>query len=439
MLATSTLDYWLDRIQRQHPKAIDLGLERVREVADRMGLARPAPLVVTVGGTNGKGSTVAFLEAILAGAGYRTGAYTSPHLLRYNERVRIAGDDAGDDAIVAAFERVEAARADTPLTYFEHGTLAALDLFARSALEVVLLEVGLGGRLDAVNLVDADASAVTTVDLDHQDWLGSDREAIGFEKAGIFRSGRSAIVGERDPPRSLLAHAQAIGARVQSAGLDFDAIRGATGAWRWTHRDGTTLELPAPALVAPCQIRNAATAIALLHELRDRIAIAPAAVAAGVSGARIAARLQRFPGVPVVVVDVAHNPQAARSLAEWLQRDPPPGGRTLAVFAALGVKDIAGIAAPLAGSISRWHVAGLETESPRGLSAGEGAARLHAVVADERIQRHADVAGALAAARRQALPDDRVLVFGSFFTAAAAMRELNRVAAEAPDRAGQPV
>jgi dihydrofolate synthase/folylpolyglutamate synthase len=433
----SKLDFWLDRIQRQHPQAIALGLDRVREVAGRLPLSRPAPVVITVGGTNGKGSTVAFVETILAAGGWRVGAYTSPHLLRYNERVRVAGHDASDDALVAAFERVEAARGATPLTYFEHGTLAALDLFARSALDVAILEVGLGGRLDAVNLIDADAAAVTTVDLDHQDWLGTDRDAIGFEKAGIFRSACPAIVGDHDPPRTLLAHAHAVGARLHCAGADFQAqpVDGTT--WRWSHRDGTTLDLPRPALAAPCQVDNAATAVALVHSLRDRLPQTPGAVARGVASARIAARLQRFGGEPDLVVDVAHNPQAARALADWLAGEP--AARTHAVFAALGDKDIAGIVAPLGAAIAHWHVAGLESDTPRGLSAQCGATRVREGLPAGVVTTHAHVADALEAGRRQAGPRGRVLVFGSFFTAAAALRELNAQASPAREAPTVPV
>ncbi|HET6396761.1 MAG TPA: Mur ligase family protein, partial [Pseudoxanthomonas sp.] len=214
------LQQWLAHIERQHPKAIEMGLERVREVAARLGLARPAAQVVTVGGTNGKGSTVAFVEAIARAGGWKVGAYTSPHLLRYNERVRIDGADAGDAALAAAFAAVEAARGDTPLTYFEYGTLAALWLFQRAGLDLAVLEVGLGGRLDAVNLVDADVAVITTVDIDHTEWLGADRESIGREKAGIARPWKPLVLGEVDSPSSVLRHAYAIGANAIRLGSD---------------------------------------------------------------------------------------------------------------------------------------------------------------------------------------------------------------------------
>src|SRR5436190_11235204 len=253
-----TLAEWLDYQQRVHPREIALGLERVRAVAVVMGLHRPAPVVITVAGTNGKGSTVAFLEAMCRAAGHRVGAYTSPHLLRYNERVRIDGRDADDAALCASFERIEAARGATALTYFEFGTLAALDLFERAALDVALLEVGLGGRLDAVNLVDADAAIVTTVDLDHQDWLGTDRAAIAREKAGVFRVGRPAVIGDPDSPPGLIERALEIDAQPIRAGVDYSWRTVDEAGWCWTSRDGMSLALPAPGLRAPAQLENAA-------------------------------------------------------------------------------------------------------------------------------------------------------------------------------------
>ncbi|HZV23293.1 MAG TPA: bifunctional tetrahydrofolate synthase/dihydrofolate synthase, partial [Luteimonas sp.] len=315
-----TLDEWLAYIERQHPKSIALGLERVREVAARLQLARPASQVITVAGTNGKGSTVAFIESIARAAGWKVGAYTSPHLLAYNERVRIDGVDATDDALVAAFESVEAARGDTALTYFEYGTLAALWLFQRTGLDLAVLEVGLGGRLDAVNLVDADVAVITTVDLDHQDWLGNDREAIGREKAGIARAGRPLVLGEDDPPSSVLGHAYAIGASAIRAGCDFFFSPTEAGHWQW-REVGAGLELPSPRLAAPSQLRNAATAIAALRALPDTLPTD--AYAQGVADTDLPGRLQRFNRIGVeVVVDVAHNPQAARELHAWLQQAP---------------------------------------------------------------------------------------------------------------------
>jgi dihydrofolate synthase/folylpolyglutamate synthase len=419
-----TLPQWLERIERQHPQSIAMGLDRVREVASRMGLARPAKRVVVVGGTNGKGSTVAFIEAIARAAGWRTGAYTSPHLVAYNERVRIDGRDAGDEALVAGFEAVEAARGDTPLTYFEYGTLCALWLFARERLDLAVLEVGLGGRLDAVNVVDADVSVITTVDIDHVDWLGADREAIGFEKAGIARPWKPLVLGDDDPPASVLRHAYAIGASAVRANCDFffttegTANEGARWEWREV---GKRYELPLPALAAPVQLRNAATAIAAMRALR--MPPPESAIAQGIAQARIPGRLQRFEREGVaVLVDVGHNPQAARELARWLRGDATPG-RTLAVFAALGDKDAAGVASALDGLVDAWHLAGLEEAGPRGLGVEAFAARLAGSPAADGT-RHRTVRAALAAALREAAPGDRVLVFGSFHTAAAAIQGL---------------
>ena len=411
-----TLADWLAHIERQHPKSIDMGLQRVREVAARMRLPRPAKRVITVGGTNGKGSTVAFVEAIARAHGWKVGCYTSPHLLRYNERVRIDGVDAGDAALVAGFEAVEAARGDTPLTYFEYGTLCALWLFARSKLDLAVLEVGLGGRLDAVNVVDADASIITTVDLDHQDWLGEDIEAIGFEKAGIARPFKPLVLGDDDPPASVLRHAYAIGAQSWRIANDFFAEPLDAETWRW-REVGFSMDLPMPALAAPVQLRNAASAIAAVRTLRARID--KQTYAEGVANARVAGRLQRFERNGVeVVVDVGHNPQAARALAQWLRAQPRR--RTLAVYAALADKDVAGVAQALAGVVDGWHIAGLSDAGPRGLGVDDFARQLAGTAAAD-AARHVGVDAALQAAMAQAGPGGRVLVFGSFHTAAAAL------------------
>ncbi|WP_028839598.1 bifunctional tetrahydrofolate synthase/dihydrofolate synthase [Thermomonas fusca] len=416
-----TLPDWLAFIERQHPHAIAMGLERVREVAARMGLGKPAPHVVTVAGTNGKGSTVAFVEAIARAQGLRVGAYTSPHLLRYNERVRIDGHDVGDAALVEGFEAVEAARGDTPLTYFEYGTLCALWLFARAGLDLAVLEVGLGGRLDAVNIVDADAAIVTTVGLDHQDWLGGDIEAIGFEKAGIARGFKPLVLGDDDPPASVLRHAYAIGAPAWRIANDFFAEPVDAGHWRW-REVGYEIVLPLPmqAQGAPAQLRNAACAIAALRALD--LPLEEEALARGVADAAVAGRLQRFERDGVeIVVDVGHNPQAAAALADWLHSQPKR--RTVAVYAALADKDAAGVVAALADEVDGWLLAGSLDAGPRGSDAATLAQRLAGTAAAAGC--HADVAGALTAALARAAPDGRVLAFGSFHAAAEALRYLN--------------
>ncbi len=418
-----TLAEWLAYQEHVNVHSIELGLDRVREVWRRMGAPAPAKRVITVGGTNGKGSTVALLEAMLRAADLRVGAFTSPHLLEYNERVRIDGVDADDAALIASFERIEAARGSVPLTYFEFGALAALDLFARAALDVAVLEVGLGGRLDAVNIVDADVAVITTVDLDHMEWLGPDRDSIGREKAGIARAGRPAIVGEPDPPAGLLDALAERGTRVERAGIDFSIERHQDG-WRWRHRDGSAMELPDPALAAPVQYANAAAAIAALHTLGLE-AFTPssffAAVSAGLHEVRVPARLQSIGGAPPVIVDVGHNPQAARALAEWLDAQPPT--RVHAVYGALADKDVAGVIGALGPRIDHWHLAGLERATPRGMPVAALAAVLHQVLPQARYDAHADVATALAAARAAAQPHERILAFGSFFVASAVLAE----------------
>ena len=441
-----TLAEWLDHQQQIHARGIDMGLERVREVWQRMGAPRPAPVVITVGGTNGKGSTVAFLEAMLRSGGMRTGAYTSPHILRYNERVRVDAVEADDAALVAAFERVEAARgADSrqpvTLTYFEFGTLAAFDIFARANLDVTLLEVGLGGRLDAVNIIDADCTIVVTVDLDHMEYLGPDRDAIGREKAGIFRAGKPAIVGETNPPRSLLEHARGIGAHVEVLGRDF-GWEPRIDALRWWHRDpdqsryvareeesGTGILLTGElALEGAFQYHNAATVIAALHALGDRVRWDARALEkerySGDSAPLLPGRLQHLASHPDLVVDVAHNPQAARELARWLDRHPVQG-ETRAVFGALADKDIEGVVAALGTRIGRWYLAGLEDESPRGEIVARLAARVRGALPAAICIEYPDITAALAAARAEAAANDRIIAFGSFHVVGPVLRAYN--------------
>ncbi|MDG2536631.1 bifunctional tetrahydrofolate synthase/dihydrofolate synthase [Dyella jiangningensis] len=423
---TRTLDEWLAYQERVNVRSIELGLDRVRAVWQAMGAPAPARRVITVGGTNGKGSTVALLESMLSAAGQRVGCYTSPHLLHYRERVRIDGADASDEALIGSFERIEAARGEVPLTYFEFGTLAALDLFARANLDVAVLEVGLGGRLDAVNIIDADVAIITTVDLDHMDWLGPDRDSIGVEKAGIARAGRPAIVGEAQPPQGLLEALQRIGANVQRAGIAFSVEHLADGGWRWHHADGTRLSLPDPALAAPVQYANAAAAIAAMHALQasdEAIAAIDLgkAAATGLRTVHVAARLESLGGDPTLVVDVGHNPQAARALAEWL--DTHPGGRVHAVYGALSDKDVGGVIRALGSRIDHWHLAGLERDTPRGLPSSVLLDQLLLALPGARYDLHDDVHSALAEARASAKAGERVLAFGSFFVASAVLAE----------------
>ena len=412
-----TLDDWLAYVSAQHPAAIALGLDRVREVAQRMGLANPA-VTITVGGTNGKGSTCAFLERILVEAGYNVGLYTSPHLLRYNERVRLSGQEASDAVLSRAFERVEVARGATPLTYFEFGTLAALQVFADTRVDVAILEVGLGGRLDAVNIVDADVAAVVSVDLDHQSYLGDDRESIGFEKAGIFRAGRAAIFGDNDAPRRLVEHAQAIGADLMLLGRDF-GYEAHERQWDFIGRRSTRRALPMPALRGRWQLKNASVALAALDELADRLPLSAGEVKRGLTLVRLPGRLQALPGRPSIVLDVAHNPHAARALADGLG-EMGYYENTLAVFAMLADKDIGGVVDAMRERIDCWFVSAADAE--RAASAEAVARILAGRGLEGRTRTFATVAAALDAARRQAGLNDRIVVFGSFHTVAEALR-----------------
>jgi dihydrofolate synthase/folylpolyglutamate synthase len=424
-----TLDEWLAFIERQHAQPIALGLDRVRSIAEALG-QRPACPVILVGGTNGKGSTCAMLERILLAAGYRVGLYTSPHLLRYNERVRVDGRPVDDAALCAGFERVEAARrkvgrGDTPLTYFEYGTLCAWEVFAAGQPDAIILEVGLGGRLDATNIYDPDVAIVTGIDLDHMDYLGPTREDIGFEKAGIFRAGRPAICGDVQPPQRLVERATAIGADLQVLGRDF-AFERQEGQWQFRGRHGKRSGLAFPALRGNRQLDNASCVLAALDALRERLPVAMQDIRRGLAEVELAGRFQVLPGRPAVVLDVAHNPQAARVLADNL------GGmafhpRTWAVFGMMRDKDIAGVVGALRGRIDHWLPATLA--GPRAATAAELAAELAAAGVAEPLPTFASAAAAFAYAREQAGEDDRIVVFGSFLTVADVLRALGRAAA----------
>lgn len=416
-----TLDGWLGRLQQQHPQAIDLGLARVREVATRMQLGKPGRQVISVAGTNGKGSTVAFIESIVRAAGMKVGSYTSPHLLRYNERVRINGVDASDADLVAAFNAVEAARGDTSLTYFEAGTLAALWLFEQAGLDLAVLEVGLGGRLDAVNIIDADCAVITTVDLDHQDWLGDDIEKIGFEKAGIARAWKPLILGDDDPPASVLRHAYAIGASSWRIANDFFAESVDAEHWRW-REVGFELLLPVPRLTAPVQLRNAACAIAALRAID--FDADPQVYANGIELANIGARMQRFKRAGVdVLIDVGHNPQAARALAAALSTERIEG-RTLAVYAALADKDVAGVALALREEIDGWYLASSELAGARGINVDDLMTRLPADLLV--LGQYDSVDQAIEAALGAVGKTDRLLVFGGFHAAEQGLKHFAR-------------
>ena len=433
-----TLADWLAHLEGLHPKGqagIELGLERIRQVKAALGQVQHCPVIV-VGGTNGKGSTCAYLENIIDRAGYKVGCYTSPHILVYNERVRLNGVPVDDAALCSAFARVEAARLATgvALTYFEFGTLAAWEVFAAAGVEAVVLEVGLGGRLDAVNAYEPDVSIVTTVALDHTDWLGPDRDSIGFEKAGIFRAGKPALCADPQPPQRLLDHAATIGADLRLIGRDFGFERpGAEAAenrlqWRWWCRSGDQLirrSLAYPGLRGPTQLLNAAVALAALEAIADKLPVTMQAIRPGLIETELSGRFQVVPGKPAIVLDVGHNPQAIRVLADNLS-NMGFFDRTHAVVGMLSDKDIAGALAPLRDRVDYWYLATLP--GPRGTPAETLAGIVRASGLGGEILCHDTPAAAMQAARGRAGESDRILAFGSFYTVAGALEVLGRKA-----------
>lgn len=460
---TATLQAWLSYLESLHRSAIDLGLERIRAVSAKLNLALPF-VKITVGGTNGKGSTCAMLEAILLASGYKTGTYTSPHLVDFNERIRVNGEFASDAQIIEQFHRIEQTRGDITLSYFEYTTLAALMLFEQEKMDVAVLEVGLGGRLDAVNLVDTDCAIITSVDIDHTDYLGDTREKIGFEKAHIFRPGRPAICADPVPPQSIIDHAARIQADLWLFGKDFN-YSGDRQQWAYGGRGQRRSGLAYPALRGANQLLNAAAALAALEALRPTLVVPQQAVRIGLSQAALPGRLQILAGTPTIILDVAHNPHAAAALGQNLD-NMGYFPHTHAVLGMLNDKDIAGVVAKLAHRVDRWYCASLP--GPRGtsgealadvvrqavaassgtLSMEEGSREVKRVQpadqgADSRpgVRAHAPApvaAGsvsvssfdnpvqAFAEARKQASDSDRILVFGSFATVGPVLGELGR-------------
>jgi dihydrofolate synthase/folylpolyglutamate synthase len=421
----TTLPDWLARLEKLHPKAIDMGLQRVSEVKERLGIHFDCA-VITVGGTNGKGSTCAMLECILLQAGYRVGLYTSPHLIDFNERARINGEIVSDAALIEQFAAVENARDDVSLTYFEFTTLAILRLFAQAGLDAVILEVGLGGRLDAVNVIDADVAIVTSVDIDHTEYLGDTREKIGFEKAGIFRAGKTAICGDPVPPQSLVEHADKIGADLWLFGRDYN-YSGDKQQWNYGGRNQRRNSLGYPSLRGANQLLNASAALAALEALRHRLPVGAQEVRNGLVMVELPGRFQVLPGRPTIILDVAHNPHAAATLGQNLDNmgfHP----YTFAVFGAMQDKDIDGVVAQLKGRVDHWCLTDLplpraaRAEAIRDKLITAGVDSSDAPGAESTIRTFASPADAFADARKRAGENDRIVVFGSFYTVAGVMQ-----------------
>jgi dihydrofolate synthase/folylpolyglutamate synthase len=417
-----TLQDWLAHCETLHPKTIQMGLERVQAVAARMGGLRFDCPVITVAGTNGKGSTCAMLEAIALQAGYRTGLYTSPHLVHFEERCRVHGESVQAQALVPHFERVEAARHDVSLTYFEFTTLAIMSLMAGATLDLAILEVGLGGRLDAVNIVDADCAVITSIALDHMDYLGCDRESIGREKAGILRTGKPAIVSDPAPPQSVLDRAVEIGADLWTLGRDFN-FSGDKQQWAWAGRGRRYAGLAYPALRGANQLVNASGALAALEALRARLPVAAQAVRNGLAMVELPGRFQIVPGQPTLVLDVAHNPHSVAALAANLDAMgfyPATHG----VFGAMADKDLAAMLKKMGPLIDRWYFTDLPAAR-----AGTAAALLAMWQSQETTRRgvpasaHADPMEALRCAVAAADPADRIVVFGSFYTVGGVLKD----------------
>jgi dihydrofolate synthase/folylpolyglutamate synthase len=423
-----SLDAWLTHLETAHPVGIDMGLGRIRQVKDALQLKFDCP-IFTVGGTNGKGSTCAILEAILLKAGYRVGCHTSPHLLAFNERARIGGEDASDADLLPHFEAVEAARLSlgepVTLTYFEFTTLAIMHLFASRELDAVIFEVGLGGRLDAVNVLDTDCAIVTSIDIDHTEYLGDTREKIGFEKAGIFRPGKPAICADPMPPQSLVDHAQAIGADLWLFGRDF-RYEGQAGSerqqWSYVGRSQRRSALAYPALRGANQLINTSAALAALESMRERVPVSAQDIRLGIANVELPGRFQVLPGRPSVVLDVGHNPHAAAVLTQNL------GGMgyfpyTYAVFGAMRDKDIAGVIHHLKGEVDHWCVTDLP--GPRAAKAEQLEAALRTAGVedgpDSSVTRYESPAAAFEDALKRAGENDRIVVFGSFLTVAGVM------------------
>lgn len=407
----STLQEWLQWQETLHPSEIDLGLERVRAVMQRMQLSEPDFTVISVAGTNGKGSCVAMLDTIYRAAGYQVGAYTSPHIHRYNERICINGEEISDTALCEVFERIDQCRGDTSLTYFEFGTLAAIALFHQADIDMAILEVGLGGRLDAVNVLDADVALITSIGLDHQDWLGDKRESIALEKAGVARPQRPTVCGDTDPPQTLIDHLSKIESPLYLLNRDFHhQVEGAS--WRWRCGQRVRDALPWPALRGEIQLNNAASVLMALQLLEDRFPISTANIREGLATATAPGRFQVIPGHVTLIADVAHNEQAAQALASTLKQ-MPCDGKTHAVFGVLQNKDVFGIVNALRDVVDSWHLADLNVD--RAMATSEIRVVLQQANIRVPVYSYPSIKLAKESAIASSAEQDRVVVFGSFY------------------------
>lgn len=415
----ANLESWLSALETLHPKTIALGLDRVSQVAERMGL-KPTFPVITVAGTNGKGSTCAMLESIYKASGYTVGCYTSPHILRYNERVRINQLEGSDAQLCRAFEAVELARKDVSLTYFEFGTLAAVWLFIQQQVDVAILEVGLGGRLDAVNIFDPSCTMVTSIGLDHTEFLGNSLEEIAFEKAGVFRHQIPAICGEPNPPLSLIHHANAIGADLFRINAEFGA-QDDGGTWTFYAGESRLSGLPKPELAGDFQLLNAACVIFASITLQQKLPVSRASIISGLCDVQLRGRFEKIASSPEVILDVAHNPHAAKGLAQNLDSNRRPHCQTVAVFAMLADKDIEGVIVEVSPYVDVWFLA--DIHHLRGAKAKDLALLIARINPQAKVICHAQIEDAFQSARQYASENDRIIAFGSFYTVAEVLKQ----------------
>lgn len=418
-----TLSEWLDWQEKLHLSSIDLGLDRVRQVAASMAITKLSMPVITIAGTNGKGSTVAILNSIYRAGDYTTGCYTSPHLLNYNERICIDGSQASNADLCEAFEAIDTARGEISLTYFEFGTLAAAYLFQKHKVDVAIFEVGLGGRLDAVNLWDADIALITNIGIDHIDWLGDDREQIGVEKSGIMRQGRTVICGDTNPTATMRSEANRIGANLLQQGLDFSWSESCVKqSWTYQLASDQPITYPTPALRGQFQLNNAAAAITLVKHFQAQLPLFDQQISKGLKKAAVLGRLQKLADSPELLVDVAHNPQSATALGNYLS-DNPIKGRTVALFSALIDKDLEGIIKPVSRYFEEWHI--VQLDGPRAYQNKQLDIALSELGIQKPIKSHTNFKTALKSLRNDLKPPDRIVAFGSFLVVSGVMQGVN--------------